>query len=423
MNQAGLAEQGAIPLPSIPAQETSQRELLSSSPTVPSVSEEHTSTTIPAPRTENQGNTISQTSQSGAPSTQQGAKPPIGWPTIAAKQSRQYNTGNLRKFDVLNRRVLVDDQTKIWALEKILHEKDNEDAQHNLDGLTKLPFNPADLVHTGCVAAHQHLHLRSTQSSSRASSEQSEQSDEEFSRQPSEQASSQTSGSSSPYSCPQYTKDQVMEALSYRLTKYCMNCHIPFQTLRTRLTIANYKDLLMILSRHVESLPRVSSYSYKNFESFVGKDSLEGDAWKALMDEEEDFITTRKDMVHEKFEWLMHGQPRFGLDKIFMAIFRQKGNSTDSDDKNKYVSPKKLEIFTKIIIGLFCMGMLVGPVGILLLVPLTDAQSFGLVVGFSSVVVFGLSGLDSFYATLVAFSTYTAVLVTSLSNLYQARIH
>lgn len=32
------------------------------------------------------------------------------------------------------------------------------------------------------------------------------------------------------------------------------------------------------------------------------------------MDEEDDFITTRKGLVHENFEWLLHGQPRFGLD-------------------------------------------------------------------------------------------------------------
>lgn len=103
-----------------------------------------------------------------------------------------------------------------------------------------------------------------------------------------------------------------------------------------------------------------------------------------------------------------------------MRLFRHR---EESDTKNKYVSPTKLEFFSKMIIGLFCMAMLAGPVGILLLVPLSDAQSFGIVVAFCSVVVLGLSGLGSFYATLVALSTYTAVLVTSLSNLYQARNH
>lgn len=107
-----------------------------------------------------------------------------------------------------------------------------------------------------------------------------------------------------------------------------------------------------------------------------------------------------------------------------MIIFgHKKRSSVEFDEKNRVINAKKLVILVKIAIGLFCMGMLAGPVGILLLVPLSDAQSFGIVLGFSSVVVIGLSGLDSFYATLVAFSTYTAVLVTSLSNLYQARSH
>ncbi|KAF3013499.1 hypothetical protein E8E14_006064 [Neopestalotiopsis sp. 37M] len=379
MNQAGLAEQGEIPLSPISLPETSQRELSSSPPTIPSVLDEHNSAKIPAPQT--------------------GSDTLRGWPSIAIKQSRPYNTGNLRKFDVLNRRLMVDLQTKMWTFEKIVQEKDNEDRRDNPERLTKLPFDPADLIQTGLFPDLQCTHANSAQHSSHADTEKSGQSSGSASGQYSEQTSS---GASTPYSCPQYTKNQVMEAASCTMIKYY---------------------LLMILSSHVEKLPRVSHYSYENFREFVKNESLDGDAWRALMDGEDDFVTTRKGLVHENFEWIMHGQPRFGLDKFFMRIFRQKRESTDFDNKNKYVSPKKLEIFSKIIIGLFCMGMLAGPVGILLLVPLSDAQSFGIVLGFSSVVVIGLSGLDSFYATLVAFSTYTAVLVTSLSNLYQARSH
>ncbi|KAF7532562.1 hypothetical protein G7054_g7869 [Neopestalotiopsis clavispora] len=422
MNQAGLAEQGEIPLSPISLPETSQRELSSSPPTIPSVLDEHNSAKMPVPQTETQGNMSSQASQSAVPSQQskkidlsQAVSPPNecylgsdtlrGWPSIAIKQSRPYNTGNLRKFDVLNRRLMVDLQTKMWTFEKIVQEKDNEDRRDNPERLRKLSFDPADLIQTWFLPDRQCTHANSAQHSSHADTEKSGQS----SGSASEQSSGQTSsGASTPYSCPQYTKNQVMEAASCTMIKYY---------------------LLMILSSHVEKLPRVSHYSYENFREFVKNESLDGDAWRALMDGEDDFVTTRKGLVHENFEWIMHGQPRFGLDrlislqKFFMRIFRQKRESTDFDNKNKYVSPKKLEIFSKIIIGLFCMGMLAGPVGILLLVPLSDAQSFAIVLGFSSVVVIGLSGLDSFYATLVAFSTYTAVLVTSLSNLYQARSH
>lgn len=80
-------------------------------------------------------------------------------------------------------------------------------------------------------------------------------------------------------------------------------------------TAADCLDLLITLSSQVEKLPRVSHYSYENFRKFVQGDlPHDSDAWRALMDEEDDFITTRKGLVHENFEWLLHGQPRFGLD-------------------------------------------------------------------------------------------------------------
>ncbi|KAK6210737.1 hypothetical protein LQW54_005942 [Pestalotiopsis sp. IQ-011] len=322
---------------------------------------------------------------SEVPAYPSGDSTPPGWPTIAAKQSKPYNTGILRKFDMYDRRVLVDQQTKIWALGRILQDMDAEDARSNMDRLETLDFDPTHLIHTSRHDIGQH-------SDSSTIGEHSKPSAESLLEQASEESIS------SP--CAEYSKDQVLEALTQRITNYY---------------------LLITLSSQVERLPRVSRYSYENFRKFVQGDiPRDSDAWRALMDEEDDFITTRKGLVHEKFEWLLHGQPRFGLDNIFMRLFRHR---EESDTKNKYVSPTKLEFFSKMIIGLFCMAMLAGPVGILLLVPLSDAQSFGIVVAFCSVVVLGLSGLDSFYATLVAFSTYMAVLVTSLSNLYQARNH
>lgn len=70
----------------------------------------------------------------------------------------------------------------------------------------------------------------------------------------------------------------------------------------------------MILSNQVEKLPRVSRYSYENFKRFVGKDLQNGDALRALLDDENDFVTTRQGLVHENFEWILHGKPGFGLD-------------------------------------------------------------------------------------------------------------
>lgn len=107
-----------------------------------------------------------------------------------------------------------------------------------------------------------------------------------------------------------------------------------------------------------------------------------------------------------------------------MKRFRH-GN--ESRDEHKYIRQTFgtfLNRIAGIAVGLFCMVTVAVPVGILLLVPLSDLYSFLLVVVCSIVVLLVvIVRIPNFATAFVAFSTYMAILVTSLSNLYQARTH
>lgn len=107
-----------------------------------------------------------------------------------------------------------------------------------------------------------------------------------------------------------------------------------------------------------------------------------------------------------------------------MKFFRH-GN--DSYDEHKYIR-QSFETFLAwiagTVVGLFCIVTVAVPVGILLLVPPSDLHAFILVLSCSLFVLFVvIARMRNFTTAFVAFSTYTAVLVTSLSNLYQARAH
>lgn len=110
--------------------------------------------------------------------------------------------------------------------------------------------------------------------------------------------------------------------------------------------------------------------------------------------------------------------------KLFMKLFRH-GN--ESRDEHKYID-QSYETFlswtARTVVGLFCIVTVAVPVGVLLLVPPSDLDAFFLVL-FCSIFVLlvVIARIRNFATAFVAFSTYTAILVTSLSNLYQAQTH
>ncbi|KAI4597614.1 hypothetical protein KJ359_004318 [Pestalotiopsis sp. 9143b] len=119
---------------------------------------------------------------------------------------------------------------------------------------------------------------------------------------------------------------------------------------------------LISMSQRMDENSKASSFSYENFRDFVRSDLPDGEAWDALVGEEHDFIRTRTSPLDKELEWL-----RWLLD---------------------------------------------------------DLHAFILVLSCSLFVLFVvIARMRNFTSAFVAFSTYTAVLVTSLSNLYQARAH
>ncbi|KAK6210736.1 hypothetical protein LQW54_005941 [Pestalotiopsis sp. IQ-011] len=184
---------------------------------------------------------------------------------------------------------------------------------------------------------------------------------------------------------------------------------------------------LISMSQRMDENPKASSFSYENFRNFVRSDLPDGEAWDALVGEENDFIRIRTSPLDKELEWLrwlLDDKPRLGFGKLFMKFFRH-GN--DFHDEHKYIRQSFETFLTRIAgtgVGLFCMVIVAVPVGILLLVPLSDLYSFILVVVCSLVVLLVvIVRIPNFATAFVAFSTYMAILVTSLSNLYQARTH
>ncbi|KAF3013500.1 hypothetical protein E8E14_006332 [Neopestalotiopsis sp. 37M] len=136
------------------------------------------------------------------------------------------------------------------------------------------------------------------------------------------------------------------------------------------------------------------------------------------MDEPHDFISTGPELFHKDsklFEWLVFGKPQLG--EIYMKLF----HSWKDSDEHAHVDRDPFEYLYRTVIGLLYLAVIIGPVGILLLVPLSREQSFAIVTSFSTVVVIVLSlRLPSFYSAFVAFTTYIAIQITSFSILYQA---
>jgi hypothetical protein len=70
-----------------------------------------------------------------------------GWASIAAKLAYGYNTLMFRKFEKLRVRILLDQQTKIQALDKRLQELDEADYERGDDQrLRALLFTPEQLI-------------------------------------------------------------------------------------------------------------------------------------------------------------------------------------------------------------------------------------------------------------------------------------
>ncbi|KAK6086790.1 hypothetical protein SCUP234_02310 [Seiridium cupressi] len=313
MNEAGLAEQGGIPIPLSLRPGTSRPVVSTPTTAAPrGVTEEQNPSESFAPFEVNQVNTNRQADRptnlgnrgmhlfNVCPLMQFAHQVyPVesllpGWPTIAFQQYSRYNTAQSRKFDLLARRALIDQQTKIWSLGRALREQDENDGQNNKDRLKKLIFDPEQLLHAHCQVAGPHVpYPTAQQASAEPTGQESGQAPNngltqqipveaysKGSKQTPQDSLIQDAGNSAGYKYIQDPKDNIMEALS---------------------------------QSQVDKLPQVSNYTYNNFLRLVQGEQLEDDAWQALTEGENDFITTRAGQLHEMFGCLLHGKSWFGI--------------------------------------------------------------------------------------------------------------
>lgn len=117
---------------------------------------------------------------------------------MAAKQATGHNTSMFPKNDVIAQRDLIDQQTKILALYRLLCAEDMKDEKESQERLTTYVFDPERLIRSSTMAQSHCQHCHSCN--------------------PNENTNP-TLASSLDWD----RKDQIQEALSTRLERYCKN--------------------------------------------------------------------------------------------------------------------------------------------------------------------------------------------------------
>ncbi|KAI0119606.1 hypothetical protein F4814DRAFT_412607 [Daldinia grandis] len=301
---------------------------------------------------------------------------PEGWPSIAATQLYYPNFNMHRRFSYLLHRVLIDQETKLAYLEDILEKLDRKDKESNPTRLNSLYFDPETLL-SGRASA---------QAQSRAASIQTHPTTSKVTDRGQEETNEDNRWKD---------KDLILESI------------IPIWK--------TYNELLQ-LGMETQKLPRVSRREHRAFYDVVEKDhTLRASAYQFLYSND-DFVTIVTDRVHQYFETLIYGDTP--IKRLIKRIFGR----TD-ENFNLEIDNRILTVFFKVLVVFISGVLLLSPVAILLLVNLSRAQSFGVVVSFSFAFVAVLAWLNCNWDTiLVGLSAYMAVLVTFLSNLEQARV-
>ncbi|KAI2773462.1 hypothetical protein F4815DRAFT_488216 [Daldinia loculata] len=301
---------------------------------------------------------------------------PIGWPSIAATQLYYPNLSIHRRFSYLLHRVLIDQETKLAYLENKLQELDKEDEGSNAARLKKLSFDPETLLssHTPSQAQYQPTSIQTAPTTSKVVKEKQRKTNEDNRWE---------------------DKDLILESILPRLKNY---------------------DELLLLGKEMQKLPRISRREHRAFYDEVKNHHplLDAPAYQFLYSND-DFVTTVTDRVHQYFETLIYGETP--IKRLIKRIFGR----TD-ENSNLEIDNRILVVFLKVVVAFMSGVLLLFPVAILLLVNLSRAESFIVVVAFNFAFVAALAYLNCNWDTiLVGLSAYMAVLVTFLSNLEQGK--
>ncbi|KAH8663980.1 hypothetical protein BX600DRAFT_497836 [Xylariales sp. PMI_506] len=183
------------------------------------------------------------------------------------------------------------------------------------------------------------------------------------------------------------------------------------------LYMSRYFNLTLLVNQ-IKKLPRASKHDVRALLLQL-EGQLDGDALEQMLEDPEDFVTTEPRRVHGPFEPWIYSYVGPMLD--FFDRVLPNGSALKQGERI-YLSVNLVANILRAVSGLVCLFLLLAPIGVLLLHPMSNANAFGLVCGFA-VVIFCLANLLTMTMDqmLLMFCGYIAVMVAFLANLDQTR--
>ncbi|KAI1462279.1 hypothetical protein F4805DRAFT_452810 [Annulohypoxylon moriforme] len=308
------------------------------------------------------------------------------WARAAALQSLSHNLSHHRRYDMLWHRLLLNEQSKISRMEKMLADLDKEEETGSNHKPQKHKLNTYSCAPgLRCCPNHKCI----------ACGSNSKDNDE------GETAAGHTSNPyiEKPCGCKEGDfKNHLSETILERLK--------------------HYSESVLLLHR-LRKIPQTSRREWSSlYHTLEGEGVLEDGNWDFLSFQD-DFLSTRTERADQTFAALVYGNAP--LSKLFRWLFKnrdRRGTSEEGADQTTiYLHTGGMESLKKGLVAAVSGILLMVPVGILLLQPMEKFQSLVVVVCFGAAFVFVLMLLDKTFDTMLfGFSAYSAVLVTFLAN-------
>lgn len=160
---------------------------------------------------------------------------------------------------------------------------------------------------------------------------------------------------------------------------------------------------LLLLDRDTQCLLPAHENEVEAFYDRVRREKLLDIAGYAPVYDKTDFVYTRPELVHNGLRWLLYSN--LGRKLIRSAL------------QDREIPSTYFNIVVKTVLGCFGLFMVIVPTGLLCLVDLSTAASFGVVVGFAVLCFVVLVGANvPIKDLIVGASAYTAVLFTILAQ-------
>ncbi|KAI0885162.1 uncharacterized protein GGS22DRAFT_139640 [Annulohypoxylon maeteangense] len=308
------------------------------------------------------------------------------WARAAALQSLSHNLSHHRRYDTLWHRVLLNEQSEITRMEKMLADLDKRDENESNSTSRRPKLGPDTCVPTLCrCPSHKNIACGGNSKNHREDD---------------------TTANSVSNPCTRKPCDCNEEDFKSDLS----------ETILKRLK--RYSESVLLLHR-LQKIPQTTRREWSSlYHTLKGEGVLEGSDWDFLSFQD-DFVSTRTERADQTFAALVYGNAP--LSRLFRWLFKNRNHGRTGDEvANKttiYLHTGGMESLKK---GLVAAGsgiILMVPVGILLLLPMGKVNSLIVVVCFGAAFVFALMLLGKTFDTmLIGFSAYSAVLVTFLAN-------